>query len=142
MSPSITSLAQQTQLVYNVINSTRLGPTCASLFPSVQDRWQCLFGQYRMPMLTTPYMLNAAQFDKFQLPYNIGGNTVTGYLVQGWDRATEQYANAFQAPMQGVIGSLPTPKQNTSAVFSSACFRHCVTDRRALHEPRPALSSR
>ena len=33
---------------------------------------QCLFGQYRMPMLATPYMLNAAQFDKFQLPYNIG----------------------------------------------------------------------
>ena len=31
-----------------------------------------------MPMLTTPYMLNAAQFDKFQLPYNIGGNTLAG----------------------------------------------------------------
>lgn len=26
----------------------------------------------RMPMLATPYILNYAQFDKFELPYNIG----------------------------------------------------------------------
>lgn len=27
-----------------------------------------MFGQWRMPLLQTPYMLNAAQDDKFELP--------------------------------------------------------------------------
>lgn len=91
------------------------GPNCERLYPSAEDQWMCLFGEYRcaareaaaapllpvrtasacgnkptksrhhslpplpprsMPMLETPYMLNYAQFDKFELPYNIGARVL------------------------------------------------------------------
>ena len=83
-------------------------------------------------MLATPYMLNSAQFDKFNLPYNIGGTTVTGYLVDEWKPSVFAYADAFQAANLGVLASLPTKAQNTSAVFSTGCFKHCVTDSAAF----------
>jgi hypothetical protein len=37
-------------------------PACAASFPG--EAWKCLIGQYRMPMLTTPFFMNAPQFDE------------------------------------------------------------------------------
>ena len=50
ITPEIQSLMTQTQALYAVINSTRLGPSCATAYPALADRWQCLFGQvWRRP---------------------------------------------------------------------------------------------
>ena len=90
---------------------------------------KCLFGQYRMPLLQTPYLLNAAQDDKFELPWNIGGSTPAGYDVQSWHPDQVAYAQAFGPYVKRVIDTLPVvPAQKASAVFSTACFRHCVSD--------------
>ena len=57
ISTDIISLAVQTQAIYGVINSTRLGSTCTALYPAEADQWQCLFGQ-----VASPFELMAAFF--------------------------------------------------------------------------------
>ena len=54
------SLMMQTQQVYAFANAGALIPAaCAAAYPGAE--WKCLFGQYRMPFVTTPYFLNEAQ---------------------------------------------------------------------------------
>ena len=129
LQPHVVSLANETQAVFSFVNATaRMGPGCATLYPGAEG-WKCLFGQYRMPLLQTPYILNAAQDDKFELPWNIGGTTNAGYDVQAWHPAQLAYATAFGPLVKRVIDTLPVlPAQKGSAVFSTACFRHCVSD--------------
>jgi hypothetical protein len=92
----------------------------------------CLFGQYRMPLLQTPYLMNAAQDDKFELPYYIGGTTPAGYNVAQWHPAQAEYAASFGPAVLQIVNELPTAAQSKSGVFSTACFRHCVTDSAAF----------
>jgi hypothetical protein len=117
----IMPLETQTQAVLALVGATnRLGPTCAMAYPGTES-WKCLYGQYRLPFVETPFVLNAAQFDRFQLPYNEGGNPP--YTAAGL-----AYAASFQAAVRTALAPLPTAAQNGSDVFSSACFHHCVTD--------------
>jgi hypothetical protein len=73
-----------------------------------------------MPFIKTPYLMSASQFDAFQLPYNEGG------AKPPYIGAAGTYANAFQTITRDVMLQLPTTQQAGSAVFSSACFKHCV----------------
>jgi len=46
--PHIMPLSNETRAVYEFVNATgRLGPLCAKTFPAIEDRWMCMFGQYR-----------------------------------------------------------------------------------------------
>jgi hypothetical protein len=107
--------------------------------------------QYRLPYVTTPYLLSASQFDKyqaraalharthmhahacntaarlpsrFQLPYNEGG------AMPPYEPGTPQlaFADGFQGLVRSVVLNLPTATQPRSAVFSSACFKHCTSN--------------
>lgn len=62
----------------------------------------------------------------------MGGNTPLGYNVAGWHADQVAYANAFGPQVLAVVNTLPTTAQKKSAVFSTACFRHCVTDSAAF----------
>ena len=112
--PSTTeSLMMQTQQVYAFANAGALIPAaCAAAYPGAE--WSCLFGQYRMPFVTTPFFLNEAQFDSFQVEYNLGGEPTPRYGFQ------VQWADAFQQTMLGVVRALPTASQSRSGVFSSS----------------------
>jgi hypothetical protein len=74
--------------------------------------------------VTTPYLLSASQFDKYQLPYNEGG-TMPPYLPGTPQLA---FADGFQGLVRSVVLNLPTPTQPRSAVYSSACFKHCTSN--------------
>ncbi len=116
----IVPLQEQTQAILALVNATgRLGPTCMAAFQPA-DWWKCLYGQYRLPFVQTPYALNAAQFDKFQLPYNEGGDPP-------YDAMGLAYAAGFQTAVRSALAPVPTTAQPGSAVFSAACFHHCVT---------------
>jgi hypothetical protein len=41
-------------------------PNCAARY-SGAEAWKCLFGQYRMPLLQTPFFMNAPQYDDFEV---------------------------------------------------------------------------
>ena len=115
------SLQCQTQAALGFLNATnRLGSRCAAAYQG-PEAWRCLFGQYRLPMLETPYGLNADQFDTFQLEYNLGGTMPPRYANQ------YAYADSFGAATLAVVSSLPAAGQVDSGVFSPACFHHCVT---------------
>ncbi len=117
------SLQCQAQAAVGFLNaSARLGDGCAAAYGAEsQESWRCLFGEYRLPFLTTPYGLNAAQYDTFQLEYALGGTEPPKYP----DQIT--YADSFGEAMLAVVSALPAAGQAGSAVFSSACFHHCVT---------------
>ena len=56
------------QLAYdNFRASTHMttSPECAQLYPG--EKWKCIVGQYRMPLIKTPYLLLADQYDSYQL---------------------------------------------------------------------------
>ena len=40
--------------------------SCAQVYQGA-DSWKCLWSSYRMPLIKTPYFINAAQFDAFQV---------------------------------------------------------------------------
>ena len=119
---SIVPLEYQTQQIYNLVNATaRLGDDCAAAYPaSSGEQWKCLYGQYRLPFVKTPYLMSASQFDKYQLPYNEGG-------MPPYNGTALAYANNFQQAVRSVVLNLPTSEQPQSAVFSSACFKHCTS---------------
>lgn len=77
-------------------------------------------GEYRLPFVETPYILNAAQFDNFQVPYNEGSNPP-------YNATQLAYASQFQAAVLEALSIVPNANQQSSGVFSSACFHHCVT---------------
>jgi hypothetical protein len=120
-SPSIIPLQNETQAVASFMNVTaRLGGTCLEAYPLPDEQWKCLFPQYRIPYVVTPYLVSASQFDKYQLPYNEGTNPP-------YTDAALAYANQFQTVVRGIVLNLPTRQQPNSAVYSSACFRHCTS---------------
>jgi hypothetical protein len=122
LDPSVVSLINQTQAIVPLVNATgRIGPLCAAAYPDPSEHWKCFFGEFRLPYVTTPYLLSASQFDKYQLPYNEGG--APPYVGQ-----QASYADQFQALVRGTMLNLPTPNQPGSAVFSSACFKHCTSN--------------
>jgi hypothetical protein len=78
-----------------------------------------------MPFITTPYIMQASQLDTFQIEININA---AGDMLPPTTPAQFAFAASFQAAEKAVIAGLPTPTQTGSAVFSPACFHHCVTD--------------
>ncbi len=117
---STISLESETQAVFALVNaSARLGDACAAAYPGAEG-WKCLYGQYRIPYVATPYLLSASQFDRFQLPYNEGS-------WPPYEGGNLTYANGFQAAVRSVALNLPTAAQPRSAVYSSACFKHCTS---------------
>merc|ERR1711974_492662 len=52
-------------------NSSSVIPqACAEAYRG-DERWKCLFGQYRMPFVRTPYLIIHARFDTWQLKNNV-----------------------------------------------------------------------
>ena len=110
------SLQAQTQMVYDMVNpSARIPPACAAAFPG--EEWMCLYGQYRLPYVQTPYIINAAQFDSFQLLYDLGGDAP--------QTATQvAFADEFQ---RKTLEALAAAHAAGNAVFSTSCLVHCLT---------------
>ena len=95
------SLQTQTEAIYALVNATGvITPACATAYAG--EEWKCLYGQYRIPMLQTPYLINAAQFDRFQLPYNEGG--MPPYSAQ-----QNGYAMMFQKDVLAVVKARAPP---------------------------------
>ena len=117
----IMPLENETAAVLVLANATgRLGDACAAAYPG-DEAWRCLYGQFRLPFVQTPYLLSASQFDKYQLSYNEGG-------LPPYYGANLSYADRFQSAVRSVVLDLPVRgSQPRSAVYSSACFKHCTS---------------
>jgi len=78
-----------------------------------------------MPFVTTPYIMQASQLDTFQIEININAG---GAMLPPTTADQFGFAQRFQTAAKAVLAGLPTAQQPGSAVFSPACFHHCVTD--------------
>ena len=66
-------LQAQTQQLYSLVNpAARVGSACREAFPA--EPWKCLYGAFALQYVQTPYFLNTAQFDSFQLSADLDGN--------------------------------------------------------------------
>lgn len=101
------------QEVVAVINPV-FPAVCALRFPLAT--WKCLVGQYRMPLLSTPFFVNAPQFDEFELMYDTDNYAPS-------TAAQLAFVEEFQTGTLSLIASLPTG----TGVFSPTCLVHCLS---------------
>ena len=74
---------------------------CADMYPG--EGWKCIWSSYRLPLLTTPYFLNAAQFDAYQLMYapNLSPSFPRRRRSPPWQRACiPRDARPFPSPLR------------------------------------------
>jgi hypothetical protein len=139
MNPTALSMANITALTFDYVNAAGLvAPACAATYPN--ETWRCVFGQYALPFVRTPYLLAQPQFDRAQLAFNAPR--------PGSTPASLAYADTFGQDTQALIAQLPTPDQLPhSAVFSSACFTYCPSmtahfwNVEVQHSPAPATAA-
>jgi hypothetical protein len=130
LDPSVVSLGDQCASALGLFNASGvLNPQCVAAQPA-NSSYLCLMGQYAMLYLNTPYFLNAAQFDAFQIPYNVGG------MPSLSNAADVTYCNNWQDTLLSAINPLPTASQTNSGVFSLSCLRHCLTQGPAFWSAR------
>lgn len=56
---AVMPLMEQSQLAYNLFDPSALVPSaCASA--NAGEEWKCIYGQFRMPYVQTPYFINSA----------------------------------------------------------------------------------
>lgn len=116
------NFATQASNLFAYGNIKNLGEECMAAFPK-SEHWKCMFGEYRMPHIKTPYFLVASQFDSFQLSKAIGHDPATD--------AERTYASIFAYRTALLVHSLREsfrPVNGVSnAVFSWACYNHATS---------------
>ena len=123
--PGIISQQCQTAALAVMANATaRMGAGCLAANPGPES-WKCLYGVYRMPFIETPYIMQESQLDTFQVEININA---AGDMLPPSTPSQFAFAARFQKAAKAAIATLPTSTQTKSALFSPACFHHCVTD--------------
>lgn len=121
LDPETPSLQNQTQTVLETFNATGvIDKGCRDANSAVL--WKCMYPEYKIAYVETPYLLIAPQFDKLQLAYDMGG------MPPYTSTAQTAYVSAFQTSMVAALADLPTPLQeDSSLIYSPACFVNCQT---------------
>jgi hypothetical protein len=94
-----------------------LPSSCTALY-SGAELWKCIWPSYRLPLLSTPFFLNAASWDTFQVMYttnNAPGPSTPGGLA---------FLDSFQTSTRELFSRLPAG----TSVFSTSCMAHCLAD--------------
>jgi len=127
---SFIGFGSQTQQAYSYANASSLVTEDCGLMYQGDMRWRCLFGQYRMPFLKTPYLVVAAQYDSWQLRFDVCDNLL------GCDIPTEAlpYVDLYGVLLQQyMLSNPPVAYANRSSVYSQACYNHHMSENSALY---------
>jgi len=92
---------------------------CAAVYTG-SEAWKCLWPSYRLPFVTTPYFLNAAQFDAFQIMYDTN-NLDSAYCCE--TPAEQQWTENFQTSTLAMLQQVPA----RDGIYSSVCLVHCLS---------------
>jgi hypothetical protein len=115
--PNMLSLQMMTEDMYNFVQAPIPGD-CAAQYAG--SEWRCLWPSYRLPYVTTPYFLNAAQFDAFQIMYDTN-NLDSTYCCNTPQQ--QQWADQFQSQTLALLSAVPP----TNGIYSSSCLVHCLS---------------
>ena len=114
--PGLQTLQQQAALQVGFLQAPV--PAACSAQYSGTEAWKCIWPSYRLPMLQTPFFLNAAQFDTFQVMYST--NNQPSPAAPGGVALLDQ----FQSATLALFSALPAG----TSVFSTSCMAHCLAD--------------
>jgi len=118
----------QTQLVAkNMHNEAILrgGGAC-----NLAEAWKCGFGQYRVPLLKTPFLLIDSQYDAYGiatyegLAHWIG----TQHCYPEPQGAHYSFAGAFAGRVYVGLTTLPQVVRKTSGLYSTTCNQHAESE--------------
>lgn len=116
--PDMLSLMNMTQLIYNFATPSNVPQACLDAHPDGQ--WRCVWPSTRIQYVGTPYFLNAAQFDAFQIMYD-SNNLQSEYCCT--TPAQQQWAEQFQTETLAAFNGIP----GQDGIFSSTCLVHCLS---------------
>jgi len=124
-----TSLAEQAASIVTYTHAD-LDPSCVAVY--APESYKCLLGEYILgqspPLLTVPHVINAFQFDSYQLDIDL---PYQGRLdAEKLERHTEwaSLVDTFRRRtlLVQLRASNATPQK--VALFSPACYQHCNTE--------------
>mmetsp|Transcript_32389 Transcript_32389/g.85087 ORF Transcript_32389/g.85087 Transcript_32389/m.85087 type:complete len:418 (-) Transcript_32389:112-1365(-) len=120
----------ETDLITTTMNGTSLvhaaSKDCAAAYPGDQ-MWKCMYGTYRMPFVTTPYLMTAAQYDGWQLSHDVHAYAgIESDPVYTDDELL--YVNTFGSRTQAMAKTLPSQLSTSASIYSPACYNHHITE--------------
>mmetsp|Transcript_26822 Transcript_26822/g.52856 ORF Transcript_26822/g.52856 Transcript_26822/m.52856 type:complete len:409 (-) Transcript_26822:517-1743(-) len=116
--------ADETKHIYSLVQPYRVAPPACTSHFAAGEQWKCLFGQYRMPLIQTSFIMYASQNDAFQLGSEIGHEPNTkGELA---------YAEDFAQRTLLAVSSLK--QTQVFGVYSSKCYNHAISLSSAFYQ--------
>lgn len=109
---------QQKSKLYNV--EKIISKECREIYEN--ETWKCLYGQFRIPFVKTPYLMVASQYDAYQLIFNMG--TIPPYSSE----IEYEYANEFGKLTKNLLEELVNKKKMGFSYYSWVCFNHDVSE--------------
>mmetsp|Transcript_74125 Transcript_74125/g.143425 ORF Transcript_74125/g.143425 Transcript_74125/m.143425 type:complete len:666 (+) Transcript_74125:53-2050(+) len=102
------NLTNQTVIMLELSNASGavLMPECLR---ALKHPWQCWFGMYRLPLLRTPYVLVASQYDQFQLATNLQFEFLHNHLWPLPRVEYEAWADEFAAATRLQLAHIASP---------------------------------
>jgi hypothetical protein len=111
--------ANVTRDVFRIAKPPHLGARCAEAYPG-DGLWRCIFGQYRLPFITSPVFLVADQYDSYQLDHDLGH----WHAPRG--NAEFSYANHFANLTSALLSRLAS-SGGARFAYSARCHRHAIS---------------
>ena len=119
-SPYFKGFQYQEQQKLSFFNVMNVISECSAIYPE-KEAWKCLFGQYRIPLVETPFFMVASQYDAYQLLNNV--LHYPPYIGSALD-----YVNNFGNITQKMLKDLDSLGKKENAYFSWTCFNHDVSE--------------
>lgn len=115
---------------YNVLNNFNafsvVSAECNKKYP-MTEAWKCLFGQYRMPLVKTPNLMIASQFDSWQLSHLVRGSSD---LLEDpvFTKSERKYIEKFGRETHDQIVRLRNLTPQAGVQYSFACYSHAASE--------------
>eukprot|EP00971_Amphidinium_carterae_P099110 1959720-Amphidinium_carterae.1 len=107
--------------VYSYANVTSVPAECLLAYKG--EEWKCIMGQYRMALVKTPYMLVAAQFDRYQLDLNVGHKPSSAIELEYADEAADRTSRL----VEWLRAKRLFEKRWHTSFYSPACYSHATS---------------
>jgi O-palmitoleoyl-L-serine hydrolase len=124
---AVPPLRVQAQGVVSYLHAS-VDPACAAAFPAT-EAWKCLIGEYAVPTLAAPFVLNAFQADRWQLGQTAFGSYVGKTKLEIRANAAESsYAETWRARTRTALAAAAAAQGTEVALHSADCYTHCNTE--------------
>jgi len=122
---SFIGFGSQSEAAYHYTDAASVvNENCAMMYRGVE--WKCIFGQYRMPFLRSPFFMTASQYDSWQLRFDVCDDLL-GCDIPNTPQSLP-YVDEYGRLLQHYMKSILVGSNNRSAVYSQACYNHHMSE--------------